>query len=200
MKNKKGSLGVARGWLFTPLVTTLILAFVFGLPGCGDQPLNVEPSQDEIGFFDLPFDDEAIAKRTVSYEAIYMCFQELSPEEGGRIEVPGSKGAFAFEVAPHSFPEETVFEIKVYIVDTDDALTVIYEFEPDGLVFSEPAKLIINTEVITGFAAESLDYYYLNGNKWIYQGTFSATDGAADEIVIDVPHFSKWGSEGGGKG
>ncbi len=198
MKSKQGGLRVARGWLVTPLVTTLILAVVFGLPGCSDKPLNVEPTQDEIGFFDLPFDDEAIAKRSVSYEAVYKCFQELSAEEGGTIEVPGSNGAFSFVVAPNSFPADTVIEIEIYIIDDDEiSPTVIYEFKPDGLVFSEPAKLVVNTKVVAGLNSESVGFYYLMGNRWVYQGTFFSTDGV-DEIIIEVPHFSKWGTEGGG--
>jgi hypothetical protein len=194
MKDKLGNRWIASWRPFAPLVVILALVVIFGLPGCSDKPLDVNTSQEDISFFDLPFDDNALAKgRPVSYDAVYRTEDYLTVEDGGLIEINSHDGAFTFVVEPYSFPEDTRFTVAVYIVeDTPEKTTIVYEFGPDGLVFTEPAHLILNADVVAAMGAQSTDFFYLSGNKWIYQGTYFRDKD--NQFVIPIEHFSKYGT------
>ncbi|MEW6411326.1 MAG: hypothetical protein AB1483_02505 [Candidatus Zixiibacteriota bacterium] len=184
------------GWrLFAPLIAICVLVLVLALPGCSDKVAEVNSSEDQVNFFDLPFDEEALAKRSSLYEAVYWTWDRILVDEGGVIDVPGGQGAFSFEIEANSFPMDTVFEIRVCVVESDVASPVIlYEFCPDGLVFSKPARLVLDADVVASFGQQFVDFYYLLGNKWVYQGTYYADEEGV--IAIDVHHFSKYGTGG----
>ncbi len=191
MRNKQDVERIGGWRMFGPLIAICILVLVLALPGCSDKATDVNSSQDQINFFDLPFDD-AIAKRSDNYDAVYWYWDWILENEGGIIDVPGGHGAFVFEVEAHSFPADTVFEIGVYVVEADGAPVIIYDFGPDGLEFSSPAKLILDADVVASLGQSSIAFYYLNGNNWVYQGTYHAD--ATGKISIDVYHFSKYGT------
>lgn len=190
MNGKQGNRGLVRWRLLTPLVMVFALAMVLGLPGCGDQPLDVNTSQEEVNFFDLPFDP--LEKKT-TYLDYNVTFGTIEVEEGGTLVVPGGHSTFTFKVEPYSFPEDAVFSVGVYIVSEDgDAPTIIYEFEPDGLEFTIPATLILDADYVAGLGSNSVDFYYLDGRRWVFQGKYFAD--ANRKINIPVEHFSRWGT------
>jgi hypothetical protein len=194
MKDKHGSRWTASWRAFAPLVAILALVLIFGLPGCSDKPLDVNTSQEDISFFDLPFDDDALAKRGLGdYEAVYRTEDYLTVEDGGSIAINGHDGAYTFVVEPYSFPEDTRFTVAIYVIeDTPTKTTIVYEFGPDGLEFTVPAHLILNADAVAAMGAESIDFYYLNGNKWAYQGTYFRNKD--NQFVIPIEHFSKYGT------
>jgi len=182
------------GWhLFAPLVAIFALVIVCGLSGCSDEPLDVNTSQEDVDFFDLPYDEETLSKRGDTYLDVIVASEYLTVQDGGTIDVHGNNGDFSFVVTPNTFPENTLFDVRIYVVEDDDAkVSIIYEFGPDGLVFSEPAWLVLDADVVAGSDAEGIAFYYLDGKKWIYQGFYRPNkDG---EIWVDIYHFSKYGS------
>lgn len=190
MNGKQGYRGLVRWRLLTPLVMVFALAMVLGLPGCSDQPLDVNTSQEEVSFFDLPFDP--LEKKT-DYIDQNVTFGTIEVEEGGVLVVPGGHATFSFEVEPYSFPADTVFSVGVYVVSEDgDAPTIIYEFEPDGLEFTVPATLVLDADYVAGLGANSVDFFYLNRNKWVFQGKYFAD--SKRQIRIPLEHFSRWGT------
>jgi len=197
MRDKDGNRW-PTGWrLFAPLAAILALVVVFGLSGCSDEAVNVNTSQEEVDFFDLPFDEEVLTKRGESYVDVFVASRYLEASEGGTISVHGNDGDFKFVVAPYSFPTSTLFTVTVYIVEDEDAkVSIIYEFSPDGLVFSAPAWLVLDADVVTGVDSDAIDFYYLDGKRWKFQGTYHANQDG--EIWVDIHHFSRYGSGGPG--
>ncbi len=192
MKGKQGNRSGAHWRLFAPLVAVLALAFVLGLPGCSDQPLDVNSAQEDVNFFDLPF-DEAIAKKGLDYVAVFGTEDYIAADEGGAIEINGHDAIWTFEVPPNSIPDDVRITVRIYIVeDTPEKTTVIYEFGPDGLEFSIPALLTLDADAVAGSNGETLDFYFLERNKWVYQGTFDRN--RDDQFVIPIYHFSRYGT------
>lgn len=193
MNGTQSNRGLIRWRLMTPLALVFALAVIIGLPGCSNQPLEVNSSQEEINFFDLPFDP--LDKKT-DYLDYNVTFGTIDVEDGGTLVVPGGgHTSFAFKVEPYSFPENTVFSVGVYIVSEDgEAPTIIYEFEPDGLEFTVPATLILDAEYAAGLGNDYVNFYYLNRNKWVFQGKYYADD--KGKINIPIEHFSRWGTGG----
>ncbi|UCG60526.1 MAG: hypothetical protein JSV52_09330 [Candidatus Zixiibacteriota bacterium] len=192
MKGKHGNRYGAPWRLIAPLVAILSLAVIFGLPGCSDQPLDVNTSQEDVSFFDLPF-DEAIAKKGLEYDAVFGTEDYIAAEDGGTIAINGHGAIWSFQVFPNSIPNDVRITVRIYIVeDTPEKTTVIYEFGPDGLEFSVPALLTLDADAVAGTNGQTIDFYYLNKNRWVYQGTFNRT--GDDEFVIPIHHFSRYGS------
>jgi len=193
MSNQQGNRWPTRWGAIAPLVVILTLVVILGLPGCSDEPLNVNTSQEDVDFFDLPFDEEVLSKGGLTYLDVGVASQYLEVDEGGTIEVHGNNGEFRFVVPPFSFTTNTLFTVAVYVIEDDDArVSIIYEFSPDGLVFSEPAWLVLDADVVAGVDGDSIDFYYLDGKRWKLQGTYRANkDG---EIWVDINHFSRYGS------
>lgn len=192
MRDRPSKQRIALWRSFMPLVAILALAVAFGLPGCSDKSLDTNTSQEEISFFDLPYYDGDLAKK--GYVATYLTEDYLHADEGGVIEITAHGAVFSFVVAPNSFPEDTRFTLGIYIVeDSPEKTTVIYEFGPDGLVFSEPAHLILDANVVVPEGVETIDFFYLNKNRWMYQGTYDRNQN--NQFDIDINHFSRYGTE-----
>lgn len=192
MRGMLSNRGLVRWRWLTPFLMIFALAAIVGLQGCSDESLDVNTSQEEVNFFDQPFDP--LDKKT-DYVDYNVTFGTIEVDEGGVLVVPGGHNTFAFEVAPNSIPENTVISVGVYIVNEDEVPTIIYEFEPDGLEFTVPATLILEADYVAGPEGKSVDFYYLNRNKWVFQGKYFAD--ANGQIKIPVEHFSRWGTGGG---
>ncbi len=192
MKDRLSKQRIALWRSLMPVVAILALAVAFGLPGCSEKPLDVNTSQEEISFFDLPFDDGVFAKKGLV--ATYRTEDFITVAEGGTIEISAHGAVFSFVIAPNSFPEDTRFTLAIYILeDTPDKTTVVYEFGPDGLVFTEPALLVLDANVVVPEGSQTIDFYYLNKNRWVYQGTYDRNKD--DQFVIGIDHFSRYGTE-----
>lgn len=193
MRARQSSLWVARWGFSAPLVAVLTLIVILGLPGCSDEPLDINTSQEDVNFFDLPFDEELLSKRGTVIKQVYVISQYVEADEGGTIEIRGNDGDFAFIVEPFSMPEDALITIKIYEVQDEDArVSFIYEFAPDGLVFSEPATLVLDADIVAD-GGDSITLYYLDGKRWVPMDNLKAVNGT---FLAKIPHFSRWGSGG----
>ncbi|MEW6411323.1 MAG: hypothetical protein AB1483_02490 [Candidatus Zixiibacteriota bacterium] len=203
------------------LVTALALSGLFALvilQSCdnsldyGEEAL----SQDATSFFDQPFYDDALAKRTdIVIDETFTVSSLISAADGGvvlldvvdavsSLEFDGVEStervsadlAEAFIIMPLSFAYDTVFQIQVTkIVTADEETPVIYDFGPDGLVFSRPAVLRINAFENFGKNTLSVCLYWLNeaSNAWELEEEVPV-DPNTGLAYFEIDHFSKYGT------
>ena len=204
MKTKSTFVGAITGGTMVFFLAAMIFSAVVILTGCENTPLTTESidSQDQISFFDLPYDPEAMAKRaddvfTIDTIAFYENF--ITVTDGGVVLLGETESADAFVVQPESFPYDTSFVLEVTkIVSVDGPMAIIYDCGPDGLTFSKPAILLINAWADFGKPTTSVNLYWLNEttNKWEFQAEAQVDD--AGRAAFELDHFSKWGTEDGG--
>lgn len=197
MNDRNRNRGLIRWRSMTLLLLAAFLLAPFWFSGCSDNPADVTSADGETSFFDLPFDELEFAKGGKSYVDVYSAQALISAEDGGTISVGKNQQVFHFEVLPNTIRQDTVIAVTVYVVEDSEASSVIiFEFAPDGLTFSTPATLTMDADELANRTLEEVDWYYLRGNKWIYQATFEAD--VNDKFVIPVEHFSRWGADGRG--
>ena len=203
MRDKLIQSGAARWGLLVSLVAVFALISGLCLPGCSENPnssLETNLSQDETSFFDEPFDEVSFAKKVedpnVDVEVLFG--EELCTVLDGGTLVVGTAGNYhELVIEPDALLADTVIRVEITKVDDrNENVQLVYEFWPDGLVFSTPATLRLNVAKVLGKRATCVDFYYLNENAglWEFQGTYCADPltGIAD---IPVEHFSRWGIE-----
>ncbi len=195
--------GAARWGLLVSLVAVFALISGLYLPGCSENPtssLETNLSQDETSFFDLPFDEASLAKRVdaLKGEAEAWYGEELfTVLDGGTMVIGAAGNIHEFVLEPGALPADTVIRVAITKIEyKKNHISVLYEFRPDGLVFSTPATLRVNVVKVLGKKATNVDFYYLNedAGRWEFQGTYYADPltGIAD---IPVGHFSRWGMD-----
>ena len=149
----------------------------------------------------MPFDETSLAKAAddPNIDLDVITDNELfSAIDGGTLVVGTTGNLHELVVAPLSLTVDTVITVEVTKIDTKnrEQCQVIYDFQPDGLVFSTPATLRVNVARVLGKKATCANLYYLNENtgRWEFQGTYCA-DPLTGFAEMPVPHFSKWGIE-----
>lgn len=181
-----------------------VFALITGLclPGCSENPSTSSDTilpEDDVSFFDQPFDEVQYA-RLVELAAVDedILFGELPivADDGGTI-VVGTKGNYhEFEVPPGALPYNEIIRVEIIKVESKkDEIAVIYDFDPDGLVFNTSAYLKIDVAKVLGKRATSANLYYLDESvdtpRWIlYDSANAGPDGVA---VFSIDHFSKYG-------
>lgn len=197
MKDRSHNRGHVRWRWMAPLLSAAFLLATFCFSGCSDNPADINSTDSETSFFDLPFDELEFAKGGKTYEAVYSAEALISAEDGGIISVGKNQQVFHFEVLPRTIPRDTVVSVTVYVVeDSENSTIIIFEFLPDGLTFATPATLTMDAGELANKAIDEIDWYYLQGNRWIYQNTIGVNTN--DKFVIPVEHFSRWGADKGG--
>lgn len=188
-----------RGWIAC-LLTLTVLGGALLLFGCGDSALqSTEASLDEEStyFFDQPFYADELAKR-VTIDTTYEVVQLLTALEGGVIMLDGTQDlatAEALVVQELSIPTDTIFQIEITKIITDDGSPIIYDCHPDGLVFSQPAILRINAWADFGKKTEEVYLYRLNETTHMWELQMIAPVGADGMTYFPIPHFSRWGAD-----
>ncbi|MEW6411324.1 MAG: hypothetical protein AB1483_02495 [Candidatus Zixiibacteriota bacterium] len=187
----------AKWGLLVSFVAVFALMSGLYLPGCSQNPTtssDLNLSQDETNFFELPFDESALAKKvtdpTVDVE-IALGEGLVTVDGGGVIEV-GTKHLFT--VAPMSVYTNTLISAEITRIEEDGIVTAIYEFGPHGTVFSLPAVLQIDAKTLFDKGTKSINFYYLNEqtNLWELQGQYPVDDNGYAHVP--VYHFSKYGA------
>jgi hypothetical protein len=197
------------------LVAALAIVGLFSsviLQSCGNTLDSPEQalSQEGTSFFDQPFYDDDLAKRTdISVEETFVVSEVISAANGGVLLLGAAEGVSseetestnadlseAFIILPSSFPYDTAFQIQVTKISTvDDESPIVYDFGPDGLVFSRPAILRVNAFADFGKNVTSVYLYWLNEstNSWEIQSEVPVdlTTGLA---YFEIYHFSKYGT------
>ncbi|UCG60528.1 MAG: hypothetical protein JSV52_09340 [Candidatus Zixiibacteriota bacterium] len=206
---------LARGALVL-FLAALVFSLSWLLTGCDSNLTSVEnvESQEDVNFFELTYDPVELAKGndvTIESEETFEAW--ISVSEGGvilldepdvvktldgieRLDVldGGGETLDAFIIQPYSFVSDTVFTFTVTkLVTVDGDLPIIFDCNPDGLMFTKPAILLINAERDFGKKTETVCFYYLNEttNKWVLLEEVAVVDGLAATQMIT--HFSKYG-------
>ena len=192
----------AKWGLLASVLAVFALFSGIYLPGCSDNPATSTESslsQDDVSFFDLPFDDGTLAKvvqdETTELD-IVLAEESCSVDDGGSFIIGDKVKLYEFIVPPGALPYDANISVEILEIKTkvSGAVDVIYDFAPDGLVFNTPAYLLVNVKKVLGPKALSLRFFYLNEqtNLWEFQGEyFPGADGVA---CVPIIHFSKYGS------
>ncbi len=191
-----------NGWaILAGLVVIGGFALGLILAGCSDNGLvfEVTDSDDRVSFFDQPYYDDALAKRTdIADFEVSFTQKRLLASQGGVIPLDLDENEEAFVVLPCSFVEDTTFTVEVTKLVTDDGETVIvYEFGPDGLQFARPAVLRLDLGVLFGKNVNSVEFAWLDEETHMW-GDPVTYEGDSDQIAcIPVGHFSKSAAKSG---
>ncbi|UCE25093.1 MAG: hypothetical protein JSU74_03320 [Candidatus Zixiibacteriota bacterium] len=207
MKIKPTNLIVIAGGALVLFLAVVAFSSVVILTGCGDGPISVGEISplDRTSFFDLPYDPEAFAKSlNISVDTIMWFESFITTADGGVIvisEDPATDGTAydAFVVQEESFPYDTTFELEVIkIVTSDGEMPIVYDFGPDGLVFSECAILLVNAWEDFGRKTEEVCLYWLNEEThlWELQECLAVNDEGL--VAFCLEHFTKYGTGSGG--
>lgn len=176
-----------------------IISLGMVLSGCSDNGLviNNDSSDDFVSFFDQPYYPDAVAKRADIVDASFGYVEsKLAAASGGVIALNENEDVEAFVVLPGSFVADTTFTVMVTKLVTDDGETpMIYDFGPDGLVFSKPAILRLNLGVLFGKNVKAIDLFLLNKqtNEWEYVLSSDADD--SQIAYVPVEHFSTYSTK-----
>ena len=165
--------------LFGGLAIVLTLFLVIG---CSNntpvQPDN--PGTPELGRPGVP---EATCDIEIDYGLI-------DKSTGGTIEIERGEYLHKFVVEPRSISESTLITIISDRETILDKEMISFEFGPDGLEFSESAKLQFEVAELGGdLNSASLYYYHPIRKKWYYISSSTVSDGKA---VFNIDHFSKY--------
>ncbi|UCE25094.1 MAG: hypothetical protein JSU74_03325 [Candidatus Zixiibacteriota bacterium] len=189
------------------IMASLITAggFILGLilAGCSDNGLvfEVTDSEERVSFFDQPYYDDALAKRTDILEAEVTFHQaRLRTSEGGVLTLGEDENIEAFVVLPNSFVDDTTFTVEVTKIVTEDGeALIVFEFGPDGLQFFRPAVLRLDLGVLFGRNVTSVEFAWLDEETHMW-GDPVTYDADSNQIAcVSIGHFSTGMSKGAEK-
>ena len=167
------------------------------LSGCSDNGLviNNDSSEDYVSFFEQSYYPDAVARPGDMVDASFRFVQsKLTADRGGVIALNEDENLEAFVVFPESFLADTTFTVAVTKLVTDDGeVPIIYDFGPDGLVFSKPAIIRLNVGELFGKNVTSVVTYWLNEstNLWEADGILEVDDSGM--VYKPIAHFSIYG-------
>lgn len=138
---------------------SLLLASFAAIPACSSDP------------------DEAAAVSSTT--------TRISAKDGGKVEDPSGKATLT--IPPGALAEDTDISLSVFSA-TNDTVTAIYDFGPDGLAFLEPATLEINVDAAT-IGDKSVAVALETDGQFVALSGSSYANGVAS---AKVEHFSKF--------
>lgn len=163
----------------------LALAAVLTIAGCSDiTPL----SPDTDGNASLGKPSLTIGKGDV--ETAVEVSQVISASDGGVIVIETGLYSHSFEVEEGAISSDIVISAAVSEGYVNRRKAVIFEFGPDGLVFSKAATLVFDTDELSSTDNIYNFYYYdTRAGEWVLQ---ASKFGRRGEVEFDVNHFSKY--------
>lgn len=221
MKNKPALSKLLTGGLTLFFLAAVVFSFGIFLTGCDNNVTSLEDinTQEEVNFFDLPYDPVELAKRTdveVNEVLTYTAF--ISAVDGGVILLDeleaaetfdgierldavneSSQTLDAFVIQPNSFESDSWFVFQITkMVTVDGDMPMVFDCEPDGLVFSKPAILLINAFEDFGKKTEAVQFYYYNETTHKWELLDEQQPDSNGLVAFNVYHFSRYGMEGSG--
>lgn len=176
----------------TALLAICLIAVtpVLFFAGCSSNPVTPEAS-----YFDQPFVDPGTAGSSLSAGKLFETYSgsgTISSKDGGSIDINMPGTIHEFNVEAGSIENDVTIDINVLFIDFFGSVVGIFDFSPDGQMFSESAELRFDGGVL-GNGVSELKLYWLNENtnRWEYQGTYNADSN--NRIKIPIDHFSKYG-------
>ena len=109
----------------------------------------------------------------------YAASKLITAKKGGTIDVaPGVK----LVIRPKALEEDTVISADMWI----ESGRIVYNFGPDGVVFSKSAKLIISREILKGTNVDDLVLYGEDGEA------IRPKKKKKKFLVYEIDHFSAY--------
>jgi len=196
-KIKKTKAGDYRLWLLAGLIFAGLILF----SGCGQEPAGTQPTEFEQQDIDLD-----LAAKLISWGEndnglnCRVSADSIIAEKGGSIRL-GWGGPFnRLIVKPNSISKDTYIQISTCFEKGNFHRrdhVVEFDFQPDGLVFDEPALLVLNARVVNALSTRSardktvkLYYYNPDNGEWEFDQEARIYRG---KVVFRIDHFSKFG-------
>ena len=99
---------------------------------------------------------------------------------GGTIDIADG---ISLKIKPHSLTDDVEITAEMWLVEDEIGNRVEFSFLPDSIIFGEPAKLIVNMDVINAMGLEQLTLYG-PGDEPI------EPDLKGNRAIYEIPHFS----------
>ena len=170
-----------RGFSIVGLVVVLAAAMAF--TGCS----NNSPLAPDSNFMTKP---RVVLGGDAQPLATLLVEKDISAEDGGVILINRDVYQHSFAVQPGAISSDTKISVKSYKEKVNGVDAIVFEFGPDGLVFSEAAKLNFQMgELDSRAGSAKLLYYDPNAKGWVLQANQSVVDG---HVNFSIYHFSKY--------
>lgn len=157
-----------------------LLAVVLIISGCSNNsPVNpAMPQAPELGL-------QVQLSSTTTVDAVL-----ISKSVGGVIQIERKDYVHTFTVPANAISSNTLISVKSSDQIVLGEKMIVFEFGPDGLIFSKSAVLSFEMAELSA-QASSGKLYYLDpsSGKWVYQGSSDVSNGVAN---FNINHFSKY--------
>ncbi len=164
-------------------VVILAALLVFG--GCSNNSPMQPNLPQSAGFNKLVAMGESQASSQTVMDAAY-----IEADDGGVIEIARESYVHEFIVDAGAINENTEITVKSWCDKIGVQDVIVFEFGPDGLVFSKAAHLRFEMAELNERAASAkLHYYDPVKEKWILQESAQVDNGVAE---FPIYHFSKY--------
>lgn len=171
-----------RGFSIVGLV--VILAATMAFTGCS----NNSPLAPDSNFMTKP--RVVLGGGDAQPLATLLVEKDISAEDGGLILISRDIYQHSFAVQPNAISADARISVKSYKDNVNGADAIVFEFGPDGLVFSQAAELNFQMSELSSRATSAkLLYYDPNAKGWVLQANQSVVDGHVD---FSIYHFSKY--------
>jgi len=161
-----------------------LVAAVFILSGCSNNsPLEpVVPQTTDMGLLGILSGSPTLVE-TFDVKLI-------SKDLGGTIEIQRNAFVHLFEVPSDAIDDNTVISVKSSAEVILGKNMIVFEFGPDGLVFSKPAVLSFQMAELNARASNGKLYYLdPSSGRWVFLGSSAVAGGIAK---FNINHFSKY--------
>ncbi|MCD6161778.1 MAG: hypothetical protein J7K40_05120 [candidate division Zixibacteria bacterium] len=114
----------------------------------------------------------------------------IKASSGGKIDIVDNSYEHLFTIQENAIPTDTLITIAKTHEMVNENESAVFEFGPDGLVFSSSSVLEFEMAELDSSAATAKLYYYDPSDEtWDLQDTKSVVDG---KVAFDIDHFSRY--------
>lgn len=201
MRRKQGSLTRAGRWFVGATFLVAFAASVLLLSGCGDSPISPVIGDDSVGALQhveqnhgalLAQDSNGASPKLLGNllrNVFYALESLLIGNDGGLLSLELGDKTATFSVPAGALDENALIVMKAVQAPTPMGEATVFDFGPDGLAFSSPATLSLETTRAEGSV---LRLYWWNDSvgRWELQESCVVSHGS---VHFSVHHFSKYG-------
>lgn len=177
-------------WAAALMATISVLYLV---QGCGTAPVAPMSTADglaALGDADSQLGDRPIAQAKVVGSIVSAIDEVVVGASGGTIELLLGSATSTLSVPRGALEENVLITAAAVQLMTPFGKVTIYDFGPDGLVFSNAATLTLATDKAKG---TSLSLYWYNPTTGAWEWQQTSQVGGDGKIQFAIWHFSKYG-------
>jgi len=168
-------------------------SFIIGaaLLGCGQTPVGpTAPEDPPVTPFDIR--QGYVASDLVSVDSSVVWTQGWVTVARGGVVPLGMPGKYHdLIVAPGSVTQDVLIQVKTTTYYYPGQKVVTFDFGPDGLVFSSPAKMKVDASIFGPGKVSSVTLFYFDPlrSEWVIQQVAKVVKSS---VTFDIRHFSKY--------